>query len=231
MYEQCMGKTIVFIGDSTVRDLANHMILRMENQSHKLTIPTPHILDPPFRFRRWNVTNLRCDETKGYGCVDCNCESHSKKCRHDWVDFEAYHADSATKVVFSWKPNLYSDSDAVAFYTRFLPLQNAIIFIGKGLHDAIFNRNDHVEWYVKRLYKVVRRFHSTNRVIMRTPFYSRSIKENALIQITRDLQLRIWDPRRVRIIDGFNMTHECIPYDNHHYNHDVHENLISSICK
>ena len=228
MYEKCLGRTIIFIGCSTTRDLANHMLQKMENIS--LLEPTPHVLDKTFK--TWNITNLRCDETKGYGCNDCFCASSSRKCRYDWVDYEAFHHQSNTRVIFSWKPDLYRDSDAVAIYTRFIKLKHAIVFLGKGLHDATSQSayNQLMFFNIHHLFKISLTFDKTTRVIMRTPLKSMNKKEEHILQQIRTEQLKTWNNSRVEIIDGYSLTSNTTPYDNHHYAHNVHETLLQHIC-
>jgi len=227
MYSRCIGKTLLFIGCSTTRDVVNHFILSLEGIP--IEKPTSYILDQDFK--TWDITNLKCDETKGYGCHDCTCSSNSKKCRFDWVDFEAFHNISNTRIIFSWKPQLYSDSDAVAIYTRFIKMKNAVIFIGKGLHDAAFNNNKILNNYnIKHLFGVSKEFHHTNRIIMRTPYKSKRPKEEVMLKLIREEQLKTWENSSIEIIDGYKLTKKETPFDEHHYLHNVHENLLNIIC-
>jgi len=172
MYSGCIGKQIVFIGGSTTRHLANHFIIKMSglpinprNQTHILNTNIPG----------WNIINLKCDEYKGYGCMDCFCASHKSKCHYDWVDFIGFHKETNTKVTFSWKPDLYREADVVAFYTRFLHIRNAIVFIGKGLHDAVFDKiirinPTRIENDIRHMSNLVKRFDKSVKVFMRTPY-------------------------------------------------------------
>ena len=230
MYPNCLGKTIVFIGCSTMRDLANHMIQRVDNSSRLLSKPTPHILNG--YFKNWEIHDNKCDATKGYGCDDCYCRSHKKSCHYSWVDFEAIHTRSQTTVIFSWKPNLYSDSDAVAFYTRFLGLKNAVVFIGKGLHDAKFSKprkfTSRMQDQIKHLNWIVQKFSKSVTVVMRTPLRSRKDSENAVIEDIRYFQLHTW--KNVRVIDAYKLSQNYTPYDTHHYGHDLHEATLELLC-
>lgn len=234
MYPSCLGKTLLFIGCSTVRDLANHVIQRMDNSSRLLSTPTPYILNT--KFSTWRIQNNKCDESKGYGCGDCYCASTNKSCRYDWVDFEAIHPQSQTTVIFSWKPDLYRDSDAVAFYTRFLSLENAVVLIGKGLHDASFSKSrsnmltDKMKDQIQHLNWIVRKFSKTVTVVMRTPLQSRRRTENNLIEQIRAHQLKTWNNSSMRVIDGYKMSQTYTPYDSHHYGHDLHEATLKLLC-
>ena len=57
MYSRCIGKTLLFIGCSTTRDVVNHFILSLEGIP--IEKPTPYILDQDFK--TWNIKNRKCD--------------------------------------------------------------------------------------------------------------------------------------------------------------------------
>lgn len=180
------------------------------------------------------IQNNRCDESKGYGCGDCYCASTKKSCRYDWGDFEAVHSQSQTTVIFSWTPDLYRDGDAVAFYTGFFSLENAVVFIGKGLHDATFSKRkiltNKMQDQIEHLDRTVRKFSKTVTVVMRTPLRTRSHAENTLIEQIRAHQLKTWNHSSMRVIDGYEMSQMYTPYDSHHYGHDLHEATLRLLC-
>lgn len=233
----CVGQTVVFVGGSTTRHLANHLILSMARALNmNFSRDAEYILNR--KIPGWQLHDSKCDETKGFGCLECFCSSRLGHCPHHWVDFEAVHASSSTRIVFSWKPDLFRDSDAVAFYTRILPLKTGILFVGKGLHDATFDNKaimkdqQRIKRDIWHLQNMVLRTAKGVKIFMRTPYRSRKQSENSAIRQIRDHQLHTWSSSsRINVIDGYNITEGIEPYDSHHYGHDVHETVLHKICE
>lgn len=231
---ECAGRTLVLVGDSTVRALANHALLTLEHGRPPVGDPTPYVLRR--RFRTWNVTNLGCDEARAYGCADCFCASYRGRCRYDWVDYEAWHPQSATRVVFSWKPDLGRDADAVLVYTRLLALRHPVVLVGKGLHDVVFRATD-VEHRLARTDALYARLSERGaRVVMRTPMPSAKAHETRGVERVREAQLRAWRAAGARgpfeVLDAHALVRagNHTPYDSHHFPHATNAAVLARLC-
>ena len=81
------------------------------------------LLDAGWRFEHLNHT---LDTT---GCFGCS-SSYTN------IDYVATFHNKTYE--FSWKPEILSPSDKVAFHQRYCTQKYDVVYIGRGLHDAAF---------------------------------------------------------------------------------------------
>ena len=97
--------------------------------------------------------------------------------RGKWLDFVHRHATSGTTVAFSWKPEFYTVTDAIAFRVRFCASPPDLLYVGKGLHDAC-RRNTgslaahtaHAETQLRKLGGLMSCLPPTSLIVVRTPY-------------------------------------------------------------
>jgi hypothetical protein len=87
-------------------------------------------------------------------------------------------AEGNTSVVFSWKPEIHTGADGVAFRTRFCPSPPDVVYLGKGLHDACRHPRgtldeyvSHAESQLRALAQTLKCLPSKTLVVLRTPYY------------------------------------------------------------
>ena len=196
-------RSVLLLGDSTVRDLLSVLTN---------TPPAEPWAIRPADANLWSVTELGCARKIGSGCADCwaccgdNCAneaaqragrrsfmSYSKRVasaqrtRRSWQDFEHRRVRGNVSLLFSWKPELHSDADDVAFGTRFCAARSppAVVYVGKGLHDACRREGTgaqlraHAETRLRQLASLLRCLPPATLLVLRTPYYAASLGRNA----------------------------------------------------
>ena len=184
------NRSIVLLGDSTVRDMLSHLTGAPAAEPWR---PNPV----------WHVEALGCDERVGSGCTDCwaccqpSCRSSdaarggrrsfipfSKRVaaatyvHRGWQDFVHTQGHTRTRIAFSWKPEAFSRADAAAFSTRFCAAPPSLLYIGKGLHDAcrdnattIDDVAAHAAARFRQLAHLLRCLPPSTLVVLRTPYF------------------------------------------------------------
>ena len=197
-------RSVLLLGDSTVRDLLSALTNTPAAEPWAIR---------PSDARLWSVTELGCAREIGSGCADCwaccgeNCANEAaqragrrsfmtyskrvasaQRTRRSWQDYEHRRVPDNVSVHFSWKPELHSDADDVAFATRFCAAARAppaVIYVGKGLHDACRREGTgaqlrpHAETQLRRLASLLRCLPPTTLLVLRTPYYAAPLGRNA----------------------------------------------------
>jgi hypothetical protein len=146
---------------------------------------------------------------------------------------------------FSWKPQIFTQSDVTAFKTRYCNKHYDVVHIGKGLHDAVFLKEHELtpsklrERFLK-LAKLVECFPEKTLIILRTPYLStgkRRNEEDVNTNVTQILKELVGEGAfgvsRSVLIDGHLLTtkpgHPPV-FDGHHYESAVsmaYSNLLA----
>lgn len=197
-------RKVLLVGDSTVRDVLSLLTNTPPGQPWAVKNATS----------AWEVRGLGCDSRLASGCADCwaCCEAHcapgllgkggrrsftpysqrtarSNQTRRAWQDYVHHRAMSNTTIAFSWKPELFSAADRIAFSTRFCggnvsggggeDAPPDLVYIGKGLHDSC-RRTDSAEEFARyaeqrliELSEVLRCLPSSTLIVLRTPYRTR----------------------------------------------------------
>lgn len=217
------------MGDSTVRDLLSTITDTPKAE--------PWAVGRGGASNFWTVRSLGCDPLVASGCADCwaccfdGCApmaamrggrhgmiSYSKRIanarysRRSWQDFEHFREESNTTITFSWKPELHTSSDGVAFRKRFCRSPPDIVYIGKGLHDAcrhhVSSVEDHVAHAKRHLLELSRSLRclpATVLVVLRTPYFVTNDDASTTGSPTAGASRRVcmnatWEPARVRAV-------------------------------
>ena len=192
------NRQVLLIGDSTVRDLLSWLTDTPRGE--------PWAVGGDGGSQFWSANSLGCNPQKGSGCADCwaccfdGCApmaamkggrrgmiSHSKRianarhARRSWQDYELVRKGQGranATFIFSWKPELHTTSDSVAFRTRFCVSPPDVVYLGKGLHDAcrhhvdsIDNHTAHARRHLLQLAHTLKCLPSKSLVVLRTPYF------------------------------------------------------------
>ena len=185
----------------------------------------------------WNFTNLL---EKSSGCRDCS----SSYVNIDYfAELFGGNTRSASGITyeFSWKPDIFApEADTDGFTHRFCPPNRRydIVFIGRGLHDAAFKSDKLIEHSAvdtrfRRLAGLLKCFPETTLIILRTPYVTRSEKEQErLLNITESMinlaRNGTFGLNRTLLIDGHLLTASTAhpeSFDGHHYDSRVAQSV------
>ena len=216
-------RSTLFAGDSAMRKLYASMTRHEDGEEGR------EIWDNVDGF---SIESHGCDPSIGSGCDDCwaccspqHCNtalnglaSHSFKSwrkrlettnylRQGWLDYTHHHKTQHAQYMFSWKPEIYTRADRMAFAARFCNSTSPphFVYLGKGLHDACRHNGSDltefaslVEERLHALTQVLRCLPPTSIIVLRTPYMvprpglsaSRvcrtSWQEPARVQVVRD---------------------------------------------
>ena len=272
------GRSVLVLGGSTSRDLASHFLrmvlapqLRNEvtkkwrNSSigHYETIfpvggkkmdnfkdmYTPGLMHP-LMDAGWEFERI---SGPAAGCSDCKAAFTNI----DYVAslrggaaFDNNNSDDAgISYEFSWKPEIFTQSDFTGFRTRYCSKKYDVVHIGKGLHDAAFQNLKQLtpsklrERFLK-LAELIQCFPETTLVILRTPNLSTvtstvnaGIEENVNINTTEILKELVGEgafgASRSILIDGHLLTTKPghpAPFDGHHYKSSVSKAYLNLLA-
>eukprot|EP00978_Attheya_sp_CCMP212_P008934 scaffold21095_cov29-Attheya_sp.AAC.1 len=258
------GKSVLVIGGSTSRDLAAdfmHAVLPLKLR-HNVSLawnasslqgyelfPGPRKNEKDFHrmYKKevmfplmnagWNFTRL---SEKSSGCSDCVSNYVN-------VDYFAElfggHTRSASGITyeFSWKPDIFAPkADTDGFTHRFCAPNRRydIVFIGRGLHDAVFKNdklNEHsaVDTRFRRLAGLLECFPETTLIILRTPYVTTNEKEQERVLNITESMINLarngtFGFNRTLIIDGHLLTTSTAhpeSFDGHHYDSRVAQSV------
>lgn len=165
---------------------------------------------------------------------------------HDvWGDWTAHCAHTRTRITFTWKPDIYTSSDRVAFHSRLCRERFDLIVVNKGLHDVAFDPAPTPQLHEKRAEADFARMSTLltctapTPILWLAPFYSpgatRGLKLDAngtdLLRMTRNVLLRSYERgalqgnanSSIHFLDTYRMTDPTAtpnaprPYDGIHY--------------
>ena len=113
------NRTVLLMGDSTVRFLFEQR--------------------PWAGGGVWKDHAFECDASRGIGCADCvlKCTGAAPK-KLAWSDWIGTRTATKTHVWMSYKPQLWTEADALALSSRFCDTPPNLLVVAKGLHDACF---------------------------------------------------------------------------------------------
>ena len=207
-------RSILLMGDSTMRNFEMHLANTTTGSSNS----------------SWSARDVMpCSAKIGAGCLDCWACCSASRCPHPheralWLDYTRTRASTNTMITFSWKPELWTVTDQIAFNVRFCKEPHPdLIYIGKGLHDACHrgphSKNDlssleshmrHVEPLLRRLGQQLRECFNNQRrktlVVLRTPYFANGSKngkcentsaEGLYVSETAKLMRRLHDEERL----------------------------------
>lgn len=158
--ELLRNRKIAVIGDSTTRNMAEWLIQALAPNATVRNMMQSAWYSwqghPAWYQHRavvaaWDFAHHECDPyVTTSGCIDCVCtcvaNGNATSCmgRFDgsdrtWLDWTAHHREMNITVEFSWKPELMSVDDQLAFRTRWCRNPPHILVVGKGLHGASFS--------------------------------------------------------------------------------------------
>jgi hypothetical protein len=219
------NRQVLLMGDSTVRDVLSAITDTPKGE--------PWAVNRGGASGFWTVRSLGCEPRVGSGCADCwaccfdacapmaamrggrhGMISYSKRVanarysRRSWQDYEFHREEGNTTVAFSWKPELHTPSDGVAFRERFCASPPDVIYLGKGLHDACRHHVDsiaahsaHAERHMLALAQTLRCLPKTALVVLRTPYYVTSEDDGPSGGGSRRVcNNATWEPQRVRVV-------------------------------
>lgn len=185
----------------------------------------------------WNFTRV-LEQTSG--CRDCK----SNYVNLDYVaEFHGGHTRSASGITyeFSWKPDIFAPkADTDGFNHRYcLPnRQYDILYIGRGLHDAAFMKNELntrnlLDARFLKLGGLLECFPETTLVIFRTPYFTAKAREEKHVLSIRESMIDLarngtFGLNRTLLIDGHLLTTSTghpVTYDGHHYDSRVAKSI------
>lgn len=264
-HETFAGRSILVIGGSTSRDLAadfmqavmppnirNQIAASWEQsgvQGFQLfkkygdrvvdfELQTDKAVMNPLVEAGWNFTDLPRG-LPSTGCLDC-------KSHRTHVDYVAEYLGGSSKsssgvtFEFSWKPEIFSEvADAVGFTERYCQSRYDVVYIGRGLHDAVFKpygiaEPEQLERRFQNLANLISCFPSTTLIILRTPYMTTKAgkEKTRVIKIASALKSfakkGMFGFNRTVVIDGHLMTSASghpIAKDGHHYDSRVAKSL------
>ena len=182
------NRSVLLLGDSTIRDMLSPLTGAQNAEPWRASAG-------------WRVAALGCDERIGAGCPDCwaccmpSCNTAERSgrrifipyrkrlanaaySRRGWMDYEYVHASSATRLLFSWKPEVISRADEAAFAERFCASPPSLVYIGKGMHTACRHNatslaalEAHVAAAFGRLAQLLRCLPPSSLVVLKTPYF------------------------------------------------------------
>jgi hypothetical protein len=207
---------------------------------------TPELIDP-LMDAGWEFEQIL---GPGAGCSDC-------KSWFSNIDFVASlrggafnnnnnsnHDDAGISYEFSWKPDIFTQSQVRGFQERYCKKHYDVVHIGKGLHDAAYQKLDQLtpskirERFLK-IAELVQCFPETTLVVLRTPYLStlKQEEESAIIKITEVLKELVgqgaFGASRSVLIDGHLLTTEPghpPPFDGHHYKSSVSKAYLNLLA-
>lgn len=239
------GKRILVLGGSTERELALHFQLVANGCPDDIPPPVyqSHGVYGSCRYPGYPFSceypggNLRrCNWTAGYGCEDCVACCGHQRCAggassahdYDWMDFVTSSVGTAARpsdatLEFSWKPEIHTRADELAFSSRFCSRPPDLLLLGKGLHDVawfsqrssrgILNNASAMEAWVASRYAhfvpLLRCLPDSTVVIVRTPYWGNKHGgwEPVMLEATRNATVAlhahgVFGPRAL-LLDGW----------------------------
>ena len=208
-YERMLGRSILVIGGSTSRDLAadfmqsvlpsgpqentsnlwaakkregynlfpnigKHTIIFQDQYDSDVMLP---LLDAGWRFEHLN-----------YSLATSGCSG----CRSSYTNIDYVATFHNITYEFSWKPEILSPSDEVAFRQRYCTRKYDVVYVGRGLHDAAFYDSNEMSMDAIRLRflalaKILKCLPDETLIIFRSPYETtiRESEQQRVIDVTK----------------------------------------------
>lgn len=227
---RAVASKALFIGDSTIRRMLFDGIYQsLDEKTHRKLV----LAEDVFRFGRINTGVARslakagvffnfsqCSRTSG--CTDCYARCKlDRPNRHDWLDYTVIDSGCNNTMEFSWKPELWTHSDEIAFEDRFCKQNYDVVVVSKGLHDAAWFNKSATTGQIAKLAAALRCFPPSTAVYLRTPLSSsqediRSTVSETSRMVVEEFNKGAFGPN-VQLVDGHKISEDKASYDGHHY--------------
>ena len=216
------NRSIVFMGDSTMRVLWREFMSLYANTT------------------RWITVNARHCGIEGSGCKHCwmccdmGCQMGPHSAEH--LDCTMRHSQTNLTVDFLWKPEIFDPRDLDAFEERICRHPPDLLVASKGLHDAAFYEfSNESEW--RRMYEAgfhrwlpLLRCLQGTQIIWRSPeMPTRQPREAALVILSESVVRRAFRAgefgANAYLVDALALTNAAratkekslVSTDGHHY--------------
>eukprot|EP00581_Thalassiosira_minuscula_P017794 CAMPEP_0183723348 /NCGR_PEP_ID=MMETSP0737-20130205/14945_1 /TAXON_ID=385413 /ORGANISM="Thalassiosira miniscula, Strain CCMP1093" /LENGTH=385 /DNA_ID=CAMNT_0025953609 /DNA_START=257 /DNA_END=1414 /DNA_ORIENTATION=- len=190
----------------------------------------------PLMTAGWNFTHLRNATTSG--CRDC-VRGYTN---NDYMaELYGGHTKSSRGITYeySWKPEIFSPvADTDGFTHRYCQPNRRYdaVFIGRGLHDAVFKKHEltpeAVDERFRKLAELLKCFPETTLIIVRTPYVGKEREAEGLATVTKSMvalaRNGAFGANRTLLLDGHLLTSaqdHPETYDGHHYKTSLHRSV------